>query len=80
MLGGKDKAIELAALLAGKPGMTPEEKLRAYLNHIESRRHLLVSADDRYGSCDLCGKELADSELDEMAWADRCRACACLPG
>jgi RNA polymerase-binding transcription factor DksA len=78
VLAGKDRRRELAALpdLVGRPGMRPEEKLRAYLDLIESRRLLLVAGDDRFGRCDACGAELAPLALDEMPWADRCRACA----
>jgi len=77
VLGGKDRTGALAALPAftDKPGMRPEEKLRLYLDHVESRRTLLVEGDPRYGHCDKCNAELGLFELEEMPWADQCRAC-----
>ncbi len=78
VLAGADKELEIQQLpiFGGKPGMRPEEKLRAFLGLIESRRELLVNGDDRFGRCDVCGRELSELELDEMPWADRCRECA----
>ncbi len=78
VLAGKDKQRDIAALpvFSAKPGMTPEEKLRAFLALIEARRELLVAGDERFGCCEYCGVELGELELEEMAWADRCQACA----
>jgi RNA polymerase-binding transcription factor DksA len=78
VLAGKDKERELAALPAftDKPGLKPEERLRLFLDHIESRRLLLEAGDDRYGRCDSCGAELSALEMGEMPWADTCRACS----
>lgn len=77
VLAGKDRERELAALPAftAKPGLKPEERLRLYLDHVESRRELLVAGDPRYGRCEKCGAELSLPELEEMPWADRCRQC-----
>ena len=77
VLAGKDRERALAALPAFtvRPGLRPEERLRLYLDHVESRRQLLVSGDPRYGVCERCGAELSVMELEEMPWADRCRAC-----
>ncbi|WP_428265842.1 hypothetical protein [Haliangium sp.] len=61
---------------AHKPGMRPEERLRAYLEHVESRRRLLDAGDDRFGRCDVCGDDLGPAVLDQMPWADVCQACA----
>jgi len=77
VLAGKDRERDLAALPAftDKPGLKPEERLRLYLDHVESRRKLLVAGDERYGHCDRCGAELSLYELEEMPWADQCRKC-----
>jgi RNA polymerase-binding transcription factor DksA len=71
VLAGKEPP-ELAALLAQKPGMRPEEVLRLALDQIESRRRLLDSGDDRFGRCDRCGVDLGLARIREMPWADRC--------
>ena len=73
VLAGKQHP-SIAALLAQKPGMRPEEVLRLALDQIEARRKLLDADDDRYGRCDVCGLDLGMPSLDEMPWADRCRA------
>jgi RNA polymerase-binding transcription factor DksA len=65
---------ELAALLAQKPGMRPEEVLRLALDQVERRRRLVDAGDDRYGRCDVCGADLGLAALAEMPWADRCTA------
>lgn len=61
-------------LVPGKPGMRPEEKLRAALEAVEERRKLIDADDDAYGRCDICATDLGLPRLDEMAWADRCAA------
>ena len=78
VLAGKDKQRALAALPLhiAKPGMRPEERLRAYLDFIESRRKLLDARDDRFGQCDVCAQPLGSAALDEVPWADRCVGCA----
>jgi RNA polymerase-binding transcription factor DksA len=72
VLAGKDKTAILKTFAMAKPGMRPEEVLRAALSQVERRRILLVNGDDRYGRCDACGRELSLAALDEMPWADRC--------
>lgn len=78
VLAGKDRATALAAIpaLSDKPGMRKEEKLRAYLDFIESRRLSLLADDGEFGTCTACGDELSEVELDELPWAYRCRACS----
>ncbi|HEY5945664.1 MAG TPA: hypothetical protein VIV40_09245 [Kofleriaceae bacterium] len=71
VLAGKQPP-SLAALLAQKPGIRPEEALRLALDQIESRRKLLDAEDDRFGRCDVCSTDLGIASLDEMPWADRC--------
>lgn len=92
---GQAIATELAELLAGKgkrpridelpafarkPGMRPEERLRAYLDHVETCRARLDADDDQYGRCQRCGADVGLPALEQMPWADRCTACAALPG
>ena len=88
---GKQIADELADVLAGKsnrtrpgelplsaqkPGMRPEERLRAYLDHVDGCRKRLDAGDDRFGRCGICGTDLGPVALEQMPWADRCEACA----
>ena len=72
VLAGK-RPPELAALLARRPGMRPEEVLRLALDQVEARRKLLDRGDDRYGRCDACGVDLGAIALGDMPWADRCQ-------
>ncbi len=74
VLAGHDKSIALEALGLLRPGIRPEEALRMALDQVERRRVLLDTGDDRYGRCDVCGKDLGLAALDDMAWADRCAA------
>ncbi|MEO8699680.1 MAG: hypothetical protein ABI867_06535 [Kofleriaceae bacterium] len=74
VLAGKVNESRIVALVEGKPGMRPEEKLRWALDQIEDRRKLLEADDDRFGRCDLCGADLGDVAVDQLPWADRCRA------
>ena len=75
VLGGKRIEARLGPLgVGGKPGMRPEEKLRLALDQVEGRRHMLDAGDDGFGRCDECGVELGELALQEMPWADRCRA------
>lgn len=75
VLAGKPVEQKLTAMgIEGKPGERPEEKLRRALDQVEARRVLLDAGDDRYGRCDVCGADLGEAALGEMAWADRCRA------
>lgn len=74
VLAGKDRTPALLALGVLRPGIRPEEALRKALDQVERRRLLLVSDDDRYGSCEVCGIELGAVALEELPWADRCLA------
>jgi RNA polymerase-binding transcription factor DksA len=81
LLAGKGKKFDLQSLpaQARKPGMRPEERLRAFLDHVESCRKRLDADDDSYGRCQKCGVELGLPALEQMPWADRCQTCAPLP-
>jgi hypothetical protein len=75
VLAGKaDEARVRALVIGGKPGERPAEKLRRALDQVDGRRRLLDAADDRFGRCEVCGDDLGELALGEMAWADRCRA------
>src|SRR5688572_3622613 len=75
VLSGKDALRGLAALgLDAKPGMRPEEVLRAALDHVEKLRKQLEADDDTYGRCWECGVELPLAGLEEVPWADACGA------
>lgn len=74
VVSGKDRTAALEALGFLKPGIRPDQALRAALDRIERRRLLLVSDDARYGCCEICGSDLGASVLEEAPWADRCRA------
>lgn len=71
VLAGKQPP-QLAALMASKPGMRPEEIVRGALDQVERRRKQLDTGDDGYGRCDVCGLDLGLVALGEMPWADRC--------
>ena len=62
------------AAMAGKPGETPEEKLRRFLDKIHGMMRAV--REGGYGVCEQCGNEIPFAELDEMPWADTCGACA----
>lgn len=75
VLAGKDKERELAAIgLDAKPGMKPEEVLRAALDHVERLRKQVEAGDDAYGRCWTCGTDLGAGAMLEVPWADACPA------
>lgn len=78
VLAGKDvRLVELADLRGrGRPLVSPEQKLRAYLDLINERRKALEADDGTYGVCEICEAPLSWAELDQMPWATRCRECA----
>ncbi len=76
VLAGKDKVRELAAIgLDAKPGLRPEEVLRAALDHVERLRKQVEAGDDAYGRCHACGTDLGGAvAMLEVPWADACPA------
>lgn len=75
VLAGKASEARVDALVGGgKPGERPAEKLRRALDQIEARRGLLEAGDDRFGRCGVCAVDLGEVDIDELPWADRCRA------
>lgn len=69
---GQDMTGALQALGLIEPGVRPGEALRKALAQVERSRLLLVSDDDRYGCCEVCGGDLGHPALERAPWADRC--------
>jgi RNA polymerase-binding transcription factor DksA len=73
LLAGKDGRSLISMLgLDAKPGMRPEEVLRAALDHVEKLRKQIEAGDDAYGRCWACGKDVGLAGLEEVPWADAC--------
>lgn len=72
VLTGKDRTSTLQALGILRPQVRPADALREALDRIERRRLLLISSDDRYGSCEICASDLGEAVLEQLPWADRC--------
>lgn len=78
---------KLTALLAGqnvtmatiklpgeeKPGLTPIEKVRLYLDLVMRARERLDTGG--FGVCVDCGVEFAAAALDDTPWLERCGPC-----
>jgi hypothetical protein len=73
LLSGKQVNLE-ALVGGGKPGETKEERLRRFLNLIDSK--LVAIRNRTYGRCEKCGDGLPYAELEQMPWNDTCDACA----
>ena len=66
---------DISALLGGgKPGETPEEKLRRFMARIDAA--LAALAAGSYGSCEGCGVALGWPALQQVPWAELCPSCA----
>ena len=73
LLAGQD--VHIPHLLEPvKPGERPEERLRRFLNLIDRKLHEIQGG--TYGQCSECGAALPFVELEQMPWAEMCRACA----
>lgn len=86
---GGEVARKLADLMAGKnvrlsevqgvKGLGDrhklEDRLRAFLDHVNARRAALEADDGSFGRCEECSKPLLVAELDEMPWATHCPDC-----
>ena len=60
-----------------KPGERPVERLRRFMALIDSKiQASRPSAAPGYGLCESCEAPLPFIELEQLPWADRCRACA----
>lgn len=76
VMAGKNVDLSSIRAVVGRPGMRPDELLRAYLDHLMSFRDALDANDGRYGRCRHCDAELSLAELEALPWADSCRECA----
>ena len=70
------KRVQVEDLLAPKPGETPIERIRRYLGEVDRRIKAIADRPASYGRCDFCDAPLPFAELEQLPWADRCRACA----
>lgn len=69
------QAVAVSHLLEPtKPGERPEERLRRFLDLVDRKLHALQ--DGSYGHCSACAVALPFVELEQMPWADLCRACS----
>ena len=60
-----------------KPGERPVERLRRFMALVDSKiQASRPSAAASYGRCESCEAPLSFIELEQLPWADRCRACA----
>ena len=80
ILNGKQVSIEaLAANMfgGGKPGETKEERLRRFLELVDSR--IKAIRNGTYGSCQRCQAPLPFIDLEQIPWIDTCRSCSTEP-
>ncbi len=76
VLAGLDIRLEqIPARGLGKPGMRPEERLRAYLDLINAKRRALEANDRSYGVCSFCDGPFSEVELDQVPWVDEHAQC-----
>lgn len=69
------EAVSVSHLLEPtKPGERPEERLRRFLELIDRKLHAIQEGS--YGNCSACSAALPFVELEQMPWADLCRACS----
>ena len=74
LLGAKDVSLkDLGQLVQKGPKLTPEEKLRAFLEQINQARTRLESG--KFGYCLSCSAAFTDGQLDEMPWVELCHVC-----
>jgi RNA polymerase-binding transcription factor DksA len=81
---GQDVADALEALMSGKevdlaslpaptnPHESPELRLRKFLDQID--RAIKAFDTDAFGRCEVCGANLARSDLQEKPWLATCPA------
>jgi len=75
ILAGKDGDRAVRALgLDAKPGMSPEEVLRAALARVEALPQLVEAGHEPYGRCHVCAVDLGLAAMTEVPWADACGA------
>jgi RNA polymerase-binding transcription factor DksA len=74
LMSGKRMRLAEGEIPVAKPGETPIERLKRFLNLVD--RKIKSVAAGTYGRCDECREPLPFESLDELPWADTCRACA----
>jgi RNA polymerase-binding transcription factor DksA len=72
MMAGKQVRIE--DLVDAKPGETPIERLRRYLDLVDGKIKAINAG--TYGNCFLCETPLSYAELEQMPWAEYCASCS----
>jgi RNA polymerase-binding transcription factor DksA len=72
LLAGQQVRID--DLIAPRPGETPIEKARRYLETVDKKIKSLAAG--TYGSCDQCGAPIPYVYLEQLPWMDTCRTCA----
>ena len=72
---GGDRVLTPGVL--AKPGERPVERLRRFMSLVDSKiQASRPGAAPGYGLCESCETPLPFIELEQLPWADRCRACA----
>jgi RNA polymerase-binding transcription factor DksA len=85
LVKGRELAEQLAALMAGltpkatdlleaRPGETPIERTRRYLDLVDGRIKAITAG--RYGTCSGCHAPIPYVRLAEVPWMDLCTSCA----
>ncbi len=72
------KLLDLKLPHERKPGQTPLERVRAFLDQISDAQKRLAAgpeAQPAYGHCVDCAAALPLQVLDEAPWAERCAEC-----
>jgi RNA polymerase-binding transcription factor DksA len=70
-----NEKIDIDRLLGkGKPGETPIERLRKFLDLVDGQIKRIRAG--TYGTCVSCGAELPFAHLEQVPWIDTCQTCA----
>jgi RNA polymerase-binding transcription factor DksA len=69
LLNGQTVDVE-KLLGGGKPGETPIERLRRFLELVDSRLRAIRAG--TYGRCAICGDGLPFTALEQIPWIDNC--------
>ena len=76
LLNGQGNQAALSTEPDAKPGETVIDRLRRFMAIVDSK--IQASRPDSktaYGRCENCGAPLSFAELEQLPWAERCRAC-----
>ncbi len=76
VLAGADVRLSDLSLVQGVPdSVRAEDRLRAYLKHLNTRRNLLDTDVETFQRCVRCGAALSAVSLLDTPWADTCQEC-----